>query len=129
MASCTSDLIAPKLLAQQGLATLDCTVCLEHVLRQIDANRRNLHGGRPFRFEWLLTHPLWHRHASKVGASIPLLTESAVRRFFEGIDEYLAVPHKATRVILVVEGAEATLAMRVVLFGGVVEVVNELTEP
>ena len=58
-----------------------------------------------------------------------MLTESAVRRFFEGIDEYLAVPHKATGVILVVEGAEATLAMRVVLFGGVVEVVNELTEP
>jgi energy-coupling factor transporter transmembrane protein EcfT len=27
---------------------------------QIEADCRNLHGGRSFRFEWLLTLPLWH---------------------------------------------------------------------
>jgi hypothetical protein len=36
------------------------TVHLEHVLGQIKADRRNLHGGRSFRVEWLQTLPLWH---------------------------------------------------------------------
>jgi hypothetical protein len=50
-------------------------VDLEHVLCQIKANCRNLHSGRSFRFEWLMTLPLWHIDAVWVGASIPLLTD------------------------------------------------------
>ena len=33
---------------------------------------RNLHGGRPFRFEWLLTLPLWHIDAVKGGGVHPI---------------------------------------------------------
>jgi len=54
------DLVSSQLLAQHGLAVLVHAVDLEHVLGQIDTNCRNLHGGRPFRFEWSITLPLWH---------------------------------------------------------------------
>lgn len=40
-------LIAPQLLLQDRLAVLVDAVDLEHVLRQVDANSRDLHGGRP----------------------------------------------------------------------------------
>jgi hypothetical protein len=55
-----SDLVAPQLLAKHDLAVRVHAVHLEHVLGQIEADCRNLHGGRSFRFEWLLTLPLWH---------------------------------------------------------------------
>ncbi|CAG9183904.1 hypothetical protein LMG23992_05103 [Cupriavidus laharis] len=32
----------------------------KHILGQVDPNCRNLHDGCPFRFEWLVTLPLWH---------------------------------------------------------------------
>ncbi|MES2784310.1 MAG: hypothetical protein V4684_02535 [Pseudomonadota bacterium] len=35
-------------------------VNLEDVLGQIEADCPNLHGGRSFRVEWLVTLPLWH---------------------------------------------------------------------
>ena len=64
----------PMSLAQHCVAALVCTVDLESVLRQIDANSRDLYGGRPFRFKSLLTHPLWRGDAVNGGASIPLPT-------------------------------------------------------
>ena len=33
---------------------------LESDLGQLEANRRNLHGGPSFRFEWSMSPPLWH---------------------------------------------------------------------
>lgn len=56
-------LVAALLLTQLSLAAFIDTVTLEHFLGQIKANRRNLHGGRSFRIEWLLKHPLWHFNA------------------------------------------------------------------
>jgi hypothetical protein len=50
------ELVAP----QHRLAALVGPVHLEYVLAQIKADCRNLHGGCPFRFEWLVTLPLWH---------------------------------------------------------------------
>jgi hypothetical protein len=53
-------LVALELLAQINLAVSVHAVNLEYVLGQIEADCRNLHGGRSFRIEWLLTLPLWH---------------------------------------------------------------------
>jgi hypothetical protein len=47
-------------------------VNLEQVLDQIQADPRNLHGGRPLRYEWLVKLPLWHIDAP-VGWGRPLL--------------------------------------------------------
>src|SRR5262245_59393985 len=70
-----SHLIASESLLQHALASLVDAVDLEHVFRQIDANCRNVHDGRPFRFEWLTTLPLWHTTMPfRMGASIPLLS-------------------------------------------------------
>jgi hypothetical protein len=44
-----SNLVALELLPQHGLAALVDSVNLEHVLGQIEADRRHLHGGRSFR--------------------------------------------------------------------------------
>lgn len=41
-----SNLVALQLLAQHGLAALVDSVNLEYVLGQIEADHRNLHGGR-----------------------------------------------------------------------------------
>jgi hypothetical protein len=49
-----SDLAALQLLLQRRLAALIDRVNLKHVLCQVDTNCRNLHGGRPYRFKWLL---------------------------------------------------------------------------
>lgn len=49
---------ASKLIHEHSLAVLIRPVNLGHVLCQVDANCRNLHGGRPFRFKWLMTLPL-----------------------------------------------------------------------
>ncbi len=54
------NLLTLELLAQFHLAVSVHAVDLEHVLGQIEADCRNLHGGRSFRFEWLVTLPLWH---------------------------------------------------------------------
>lgn len=43
-------LVTAKLLPQHSLAVLVDSMHLEHVLCQVDANSRNLHGGRPSRF-------------------------------------------------------------------------------
>jgi len=43
-------LLPPQLLAQHGLAALIHTVNLKHVLCHVDANSRNLHGGRSPQF-------------------------------------------------------------------------------
>jgi hypothetical protein len=69
------DLVASKLLTQHDLTVPVCTVDLERILRKIDANRRNLHGGRPFCFEWLLIPPLWHVDAVKGGGVHPIAYE------------------------------------------------------
>ena len=55
-----SNLVATQLLAKHDLAVRVHAVHLEHVLGQIEADCRNLHGGRSFRYKWLLTLPLWH---------------------------------------------------------------------
>src|SRR3990167_4933969 len=68
--------LAPaQLLLHEHLAMLVDSVDLEHVLRQVDANSRKLHGGRPFsvqvvdqRLHFGTSMPL------RVGAFIPLLT-------------------------------------------------------
>ena len=55
-------------------ATLPCSstcVNLEYVLCQVDANSRNLHGGRPSRFKWSVT-PLWHVDAGTGGGVHPI---------------------------------------------------------
>jgi hypothetical protein len=44
-----SNLVALQLLAQHGLPARVDPVNLKHVLGQIKADRRNLHGGRSFR--------------------------------------------------------------------------------
>ncbi|MGL6112134.1 MAG: hypothetical protein ACRC2B_18735, partial [Rubrivivax sp.] len=49
-----------KLLAQHGSAAFIDRVHLEHVLCQIDANRRNSWWMLLARFKWLHTPPLWH---------------------------------------------------------------------
>ncbi|MDT4864284.1 hypothetical protein FQZ97_990400 [compost metagenome] len=65
-------LVAPQLLAPRDLAMLIHCVNLEHVLCQINANSRNLHGGRPFQFKCLLTLPLWHIDAGTGGGVHPI---------------------------------------------------------
>jgi len=45
---------APQLLAQHRLTPFIDPMYLKHVLRQIDADRCNLHGGRSYPFKWLL---------------------------------------------------------------------------
>jgi len=68
-------LITPKLLAQHRSAALIDRVYLEHALCQIDANSRNLHGGRPFPVQVVAhTSTLALRCRLRVGASIPLLS-------------------------------------------------------
>ena len=47
-------LVTFELLLQDGLAAFVDRMDLEHVLCQVDANRRNLHDGRPSRFKWLI---------------------------------------------------------------------------
>jgi len=62
-----SHLITPKSPLQHRLASLVDAVDLEHVFRQIDANCRNVHVGRPFRSSGLMTLPLWHNDAVSGG--------------------------------------------------------------
>src|SRR3990167_4990752 len=47
-------LLSLQLLSQHGLSVLINSVDLEHVLGQVDTSGSNLHGGRPFRFKWLI---------------------------------------------------------------------------
>lgn len=48
---------------------------LEHILGQVDANSRIVHGGSLFRFQWLMTHFHFGTFVPvQVGVSTPLLT-------------------------------------------------------
>jgi hypothetical protein len=56
------DLFTPQLLSKYRFAALINGMQLKHVLRQINADRCNLHLDAPIRFKWLLdTSTLAHR--------------------------------------------------------------------
>lgn len=64
-------LVAPQLLLQDRFAVLVDAVDLEHILGQVDANSRDLHGGRPSRFR-LMTPPLWQVRSTAGGGVHPI---------------------------------------------------------
>lgn len=52
-----------QLFAKNRLSSSVDGVKLKDILGQVYTDCRNLHGGRPFPFEWSMTLPLWHTDA------------------------------------------------------------------
>jgi hypothetical protein len=115
-------LVPSQLLLQLGLASLVDAVNLEYILGHVDANSRNLHGGRPFRFKWLMTPLLWHIGAGTDGGVHPIaydtvhaLSNAAFMRMLRQ-ESFARIPEFAgprvrqvSMVVAVVNGAPAQI--------------------
>jgi hypothetical protein len=75
-------LVSAQLLLDENFAMHVDPVDLKHVLGQVNTNSRDLHGGCPFRFKWLMTPPLGHAWAAagRGGGVHPIAYDSQIQR-------------------------------------------------
>jgi hypothetical protein len=76
----SDNLVAFELLLGHGLAMRIDSVDLEDILREVDASVGDLHGGRPFRFKWLINAAPVALRCRLGGASIPLIWSCSRKR-------------------------------------------------